>query len=108
MNIGIPIYDKVDLLDVAAPREIFFGMKGYATDQQFDIWLLADGCADVTTRDGMTIRPQKTFCEVPELDLLWVPGGDPSALNTIINDPKQTFINYLVSSTKNAKWVTSV
>ena len=106
MIIGIPIYDAVDLLDIAAPREIFNAMNSYRP--YFDIWLLAPECRDITTRDGMTIRPHKTFDEVPEVGLLWVPGGDPSALNAIINDPERTYLDYFVSSTKNAQWITSV
>jgi len=106
MIIGIPIYDAVDLLDVAAPREIFNAMKAYQPG--FDIWLLAPHCRDIVTRDGMTIKPQKTFDEVPNVDLLWVPGGDPAALKAIINDPERTYLDYFVSSTENAQWITSV
>src|SRR6476469_543873 len=106
MIIGIPIYDAVDLLDVAAPREIFNAMKEHRPD--FDIWLLAPNCNDIVTRDGMTIKPQKTFEEVPNVDVLWVPGGDPVALKAIINDPERTYLDYFISSTENAQWITSV
>jgi len=105
MIIGIPIYDKVDLLDVCAAREIFFTMTSY-TETHYDIWLLAPDCNEVKSRDGMTLTPQKTFDDVPEVDLLWVPGADASSLKLLMKD--QCLLDYLVSCTKNAQWVTSV
>jgi cyclohexyl-isocyanide hydratase len=105
MIIGIPIYDKVDLLDVCAAREIFYTMTSY-TQTHYDIWLLAPDCNPVKSRDGMTLTPQKTFDEVPNVDLLWVPGADGSALKILMKD--QCLLDYLVSCTKNAQWVTSV
>ena len=107
MIIGIPIYDQVDLLDIAAPREIFNQMKN-ARGGGKDIWLIAETCDEVVTRDGMRILPDKSFDDVPAVDVLWVPGGDPSALNAIINDPYRTFIDYLISCSAKATWIASV
>ncbi|HJW94661.1 MAG TPA: DJ-1/PfpI family protein, partial [Thermoanaerobaculia bacterium] len=107
MIIGIPIYEKVDLLDVCAAREIFYSMattEGVTT--QYDIWLLGPTCDSVHSRDGLTLTPQKTFDDVPELDMIWVPGGDVSGLKVAMNDP--CLLDYIVSATKNAKWITSV
>jgi cyclohexyl-isocyanide hydratase len=104
--IGIPIYPQVDLLDVAAPREMLNHMKALIPGT--DVWLIAEDDCDVVTRDGTAIRPEKTFDDVPRLDVLWVPSGDPSALKAIINDPERTCLDFLVSRTAHAKWVTSV
>lgn len=106
MIIGIPIYQKVDLLDVAAPREMFNKMKEIVGN--VDILLIAADDCDVVSRDGTAIRPEKTFDDVPQIDVLWVPGGDPSALNAIIDDPERTYLNFLVSRAAHAQWVTSV
>ena len=107
MIIGIPIYEQVDLLDVCAAREIFYSMAttdGVTTP--YDIWLLGPNCDTVKSRDGMTLTPQKTFDEVPELDMIWVPGGQSTGLKVAMNDPR--LLDYIVSSTKNAKLITSV
>ena len=87
MIIGIPIYQKVDLLDVAAPAEIFDSMKAFAPQLDVEIFLIAEDCGDVVTRSGVILKPQKSFEEVPTLDVLWVPGGDPSALDALMHDP---------------------
>jgi hypothetical protein len=48
MLIGIPIYEKVDLLDVEAPYEIFNWMK--ESVQSVEVYLIAE-------KPGETLRP---------------------------------------------------
>lgn len=108
MIIGIPIYQKVDLLDVAAAVEIFDSMKANAPRLALEIYLIAEDCGEVVTRSGVTLQPQKTFEEMPALDVLWVPGGDPSALKTLMHDPKRTYLDFLITRSANARYVTSV
>jgi transcriptional regulator GlxA family with amidase domain len=108
MIIGIPIYQKVDLLDVAAPVEIFGSMKSYAPKLNVEIYLIAEDDCEVVTRSGVAIRPQKCFDEVPRIDVLWVPGGDPSALNALMNDQKRTYLDFLITRSAHATYVTSV
>src|SRR5688500_13387650 len=47
-----------------------------------DLLIAEDDC-NVVTGVGVTLKPQKSFDEVPAVDVLWVPGGDPSALNAL-------------------------
>ena len=108
MIIGIPIYEKVDLLDVAAPAEIFDSMKNSAPQLKVEVCLIAENELPVVTKAGVTIKPDKCFHEVPHVDVLWVPGGDPSALKKLMHDPKRTFLDFLITRAANAQWVTSV
>jgi len=108
MIIGIPIYEKVDLLDVAAPAEIFDAMKNSAPKLKVQVCLIAEHDRPVVTKAGVTIKPDKCFHEVPHVDVLWVPGGDPSALKKLMHDPKRTYLDFLISRAANAQWVTSV
>ncbi len=108
MIIGIPIFQKVDLLDVAAAVEVFTSMKSYAPQLGAEIWLIAEDDCDVVTRVGVTLKPQKCFEEVPVVDVLWVPGGDPSALNALMHDPKRTYLDFLITRSAGARYVTSV
>ena len=108
MIIGIPIYPKVDLLDVAAPVEIFDSMKANAPQLAVETYLIAEDDCEVVTRSGVALQPQKCFDEVPELDLLWVPGGDVSALKKLMHDPKRTYLDFLITRSANARYVTSV
>jgi cyclohexyl-isocyanide hydratase len=108
MIIGIPIYQKVDLLDVAAPAEIFDSMKANAPQLKVEVWLIAADDRDVVTRAGVILKPDKCFHEVPHVDVLWVPGGDVSALKKLMHDPKRTYLDFLITRAANAKYVTSV
>jgi transcriptional regulator GlxA family with amidase domain len=106
--IGIPIYDKVDLLDVAAPYELFNLMKQFTPKVQTEVYLIAEKAKPVATRDGLVMKPQKTFAAVPKLDVLWVPGGDPSALKQLMQDPARTYLKFLITRSKQARLVASV
>jgi transcriptional regulator GlxA family with amidase domain len=108
MIIGIPIYQKVDLLDVAAPAEIFDSMKAYAPQLEAEICIIAADERDVVTRAGVILKPDKCFDQVPHVDVLWVPGGDVSALKTLMHDPKRTYLDFLITRAAKAQWVTSV
>jgi transcriptional regulator GlxA family with amidase domain len=109
MIIGIPIYEKVDLLDVTAPYEIFNWMKQFGTPAlKIEVYLIAAKPGLVQTRGGLAMKPHKVFSEVRKLDVLWVPGGDPTALNKIMNDPARTYLNFLITRSQKARWVTSV
>jgi transcriptional regulator GlxA family with amidase domain len=108
MIIGIPIYPKVDLLDVAAPAEIFDSMRENAPQLGVEVCLIAEDRADVVTRAGVTLKPDKCFDEVPHVDVLWVPGGDVSALKILMHDPRRTYLDFLIKCSKHAIYVTSV
>jgi transcriptional regulator GlxA family with amidase domain len=45
---------------------------------------------------------------MPALDVLWVPGGDPDALATIMKNPDSQYLQYLRQVAAGAKWVCSV
>jgi len=108
MIVGIPIYEKVDVLDVAGPYEIFNWMKQSAPALKAEVYLIAEKPGLIKTRDGLAMKPHKIFSEVPKLDVLWVPGGDPSALNKLMNDPARTYLNFLTTRSRKARWVASV
>jgi transcriptional regulator GlxA family with amidase domain len=106
MIIGMPVYEGVDLLDVAGPHEVLKWMPSEGVD--VDVQVIAEQVGFVTTRDGFTFMAKKGFAEVEKLDVLWVPGGDPPALKRIMTDPAQTYLNFLRRVAANAKYVCSV
>jgi transcriptional regulator GlxA family with amidase domain len=104
--IGIPIYPGVDLLDVAAPYEIFNWMGEKWKTREVEVYLVAETNDPIHTRDGLQLQPHKIFDQVRQLDLLWVPGGAPPALEQKMADA--TFLNFLRTRSETAKYVTSV
>lgn len=91
--IGIPVYDGVDLLDVAVPYELFNWMAQLEPDtnpaapQRVVRLLSADG-PSVVTRDGLPLGGDLgSLRGAAKVDLLWVPGADPVRLQALmLND----------------------
>jgi transcriptional regulator GlxA family with amidase domain len=105
MKLGIPIYQGVNLLDVAGPLEMFH-WAAQSNDLQ-PVLVSSDGGA-VTSMNGVRFEPQASFAQTPALDILWVPGGAPGALATIMRDPNSPYLQYLRQVAASATWVCSV
>jgi transcriptional regulator GlxA family with amidase domain len=108
LTIGIPIYDLVDPLDVAGPYEVF---SNTSIDDKplLNVVVLAEKAGkdvSVPTRFGLRLVPQKAFDEVDHLDVLWVPGGDPKALNRLMKGGP--YLDALRRWATSARLVTSV
>jgi transcriptional regulator GlxA family with amidase domain len=107
--ICIPIYNGVDLMDVAAPTEVFTCLNESWREKQVVIYHVAEVDAKVITRDGTIIYPHKTFAELTHADLLWTPGGDPEVLYCLMYSEFGTaYLNYLKQISATATWTTSV
>jgi len=106
MIIGIPIYQKVDTLDVTGPYEILSLMKEFAPTLAVEVYLIAAKPGTITTRDGLLLKPHKVFGDLPKLDVLWVPGGDPTALKKLMNN--RVYLDFLITRSQGAQFVCSV
>jgi cyclohexyl-isocyanide hydratase len=106
MIIGIPVYDGVDLLDVTGPYEMFNWMP--SAGQSVEVLVLAETDGKKTSRDGFTFLPHKSFRDAPQLDVLWVPGGDPAALACIMGGPSRVYLEFLIKQSQGAQIVASV
>lgn len=104
MIIGIPVYQKVDLLDVTAPHEVFRWVPG------FEVRLLAASTDEpIETRDGFRFLATHRLADMKKLDVLWVPGGDPKALAPIMRgDAPRDVLDFLCRVGPHAGWVCSV
>ena len=105
MKLGIPVYEGVDLLDVAGPYEMF---KWVDRKKGLEPVIISEHGGPVTTLNGLRFEAQANFCETRRLDVLWVPGGNPDALGKIMSDPDSPFLAYLRDVAKDATWVCSV
>jgi len=107
--IAIPLYDGVDLMDVAAPTELFFTVNEYWTARRVKIHHVAATRQTVVTRDGTHLVVHRTLAELPTADLLWTPGGDPAALSRLMyTEAGRPYLAYLRQVAAKAAWVTSV
>jgi transcriptional regulator GlxA family with amidase domain len=102
--LGVPVYEGVNLLDVAGPWEMFnwvdesLGLKTLIVSQEG---------GPVTTMNGIRFNADTSFAKAPPLDVLWVPGGSPDALSRIMKEPGSPYLVYLQGVAATAKWVCS-
>ena len=82
-KVAILIFDGVEIIDFTGPYEIF-GAAG------FDVYTVARTKDPITTAMGMTVVPRYTFDDVPQPDVLVVPGGGVKA--TQENEPTLNWI----------------
>ena len=102
MIIGIPVYDQVDMFDVTGPFDIF-DWAG------FEIDLLAAEPGPKRFRSkGFTYQVTRSFADARNYDAIWVPGGEPDAIAALIDDPKRTYLDFLVAQAGRVSWVCSV
>jgi transcriptional regulator GlxA family with amidase domain len=105
MKLGIPVYEGVNLLDVAGPYEMFNWVDD---DKDLETIILSEDGEPVTTMNGVRFEPHASFADYPQLDVLWTPGGHPDALSEIMSDPESPYLVYLRQAAAHAKWVCSV
>ncbi|MEO7325085.1 MAG: DJ-1/PfpI family protein [Dokdonella sp.] len=105
MKLGIPVYQGVNLLDVAGPLEMFYWA---GKDHALESVLISEDGRGVTSMNGVHFETQHSFAQTPKLDVLWVPGGNPEALAAIMKDPHSAYLRYLRQVAADAKWVCSV
>jgi transcriptional regulator GlxA family with amidase domain len=101
MNICIPVYDDVDLLDVTGPYEMF-------TWGGLTVELVAAGPGPIRSRNNFYFFVDKSFSEASPSDVLWVPGGAPDALAAQMSDPSRIYLDFLIRQSAQSKWTASV
>ena len=83
MNVGIFIFDQVEVLDFAGPYEVLSrtrtvpGMESRRSDESapFTVFTVARSASTVTAVGGLKVVPDYSFEQAPKIDLLVVPGG---------------------------------
>jgi transcriptional regulator GlxA family with amidase domain len=81
MNIGIYIYDDVEVLDFTGPYEVFTTAARVRMRQEpesqrlFEVFLIAEKADLVTARADFKVKPHYTLEDHPKVDVLIVPGG---------------------------------
>ncbi len=82
-NVGILIFDGVEVLDFAGPFEVFSRTRlepGAASRRSedsapFHVFTVARTTDPVAATGGLGVTPAHSFADAPRIDLLVVPGG---------------------------------
>jgi cyclohexyl-isocyanide hydratase len=98
LTVGIIMFPGLTQLDLTAPYEVFNRMPDTR------VTLVASSLAPVRTEWGLTLVPDATFDDAPELDVLCVPGG--WGVNAALED--RHLLGFLRERAPRARYVTSV
>jgi len=80
-NVGIYIFDEVEVLDFAGPFEVFAVASRVKQRSQpnaikpFEVFTVADAPRLIQARGGLAIHPNYDIRNHPAIDILIVPGG---------------------------------
>lgn len=111
-NVGILIFDNVEVLDFAGPFEVFsrtrlvFGPESRRSDDSapFHVFTVARTSDPVTATGGLVVVPQHGFADAPRIDLLVVPGG--FGTRPLLHDEET--LGWIRRTAASAQQVTSV
>lgn len=109
LTAGVLVFDDVEVLDFCGPFEVFGAVrlneaKRREEPSPFDVFLVAETVAPVTTTGGMRVIPRHSFETCPPLDLLVAPGG----WGTRREVDNSRLVEWVAKQAKGARLVTSV
>ena len=111
LNVGILIFDNVEVLDFTGPFEVFSrtrltpGIESRRSEESapFDVFTVAHSRDPVVATGGLRVVPAHDFESAPKIDLLVVPGG--FGTRTLLAD--EPSLNWIRTTAEVAQHVTS-
>jgi cyclohexyl-isocyanide hydratase len=98
LQIGLLAFPDVQLLDLAAPYEVFAAISGATTH------LLWKDVTPVRSSSGLELTPTTRLDDCPALDVLCVPGG--SGVNALLSD--EVVLDFIRRQSARARYTTAV
>ncbi|MCY8377875.1 DJ-1/PfpI family protein [Bacillus haynesii] len=95
-RLGVYIFKDAEIIDYAAPYGVFSVAR--RLDLELDAFLVADAMKPVQTQAGLTIHPNYSFNDQPDMDAFLIPGGFGTRQETN-NKRLHQFIRSLPEST---------
>lgn len=84
-KVGILLFDQVQIIDFAAPYEVF----GHAG---FDIYTVSPDGAPITTVMDLKVSPDYSFDTLPKMDAILIPGG--TVREIMMDERVQKWVQY--------------
>lgn len=98
-TLGIFLYEKFELLDVAGPAEVFGNLKG-----KLRLVTIADKAGPIRSTQGVVMKADYGLDDAPPLDFLLVPGG----VGTISQISNKRLLTWLAERAPKAEITMSV
>ena len=74
INVGIFLFNEVEVLDFAGPFEVF-SIAEKENEKLFKVTTISENGEIVSARNGLKILPDANFEHELDLDILIIPGG---------------------------------
>ena len=109
MNIGIFIYDDIEVLDLGGPFEVFSVASRVkprlepGSQPPFKVFTVGETTTPIRARGKFIVTPNFSFADHPPIDLLLIPGGIVSA-----ELKKANVIHWIATTSAKAKLTASV
>lgn len=75
LNVGIFIFNDVELLDFAGPYEVFSVASEMHDYKYFSVFTISENGDMIKTVNGLKVQPDFSFDTHPNMDILLIPGG---------------------------------
>jgi transcriptional regulator GlxA family with amidase domain len=98
MKIAIPLYDRFTALDAVGPFEVLARVPGA------EVTWLAQEAGPVSTDNGLTLVAGAAYEELPDPDIVLVPGG----LGTYEALEDERLVGWVRRAHETSEWTTSV
>lgn len=82
INVGIYIYDGVEILDFTGPYSAFTSVNKLSREKKFNLSLLSITKELISTQNGITVKADFCLEDVNNIDILVIPGGSEARNET--------------------------
>lgn len=109
MNVGLFIFDDIEVLDLGGPFEVFSVATRVkarlepGSQKPFNVFTIGATTAPIHARGHFIVTPAFSFADHPPIDLLLIPGGIVSA-----ELKKENVIHWIATTSAKAKLTASV
>ena len=74
-EVGILIFDEVEVLDFCGPFEVFSAAGRDRDPRPFHVWTCAEKSGPILARNQLSVNPRFTLDNCPRPDIVILPGG---------------------------------
>ncbi|UJL47101.1 DJ-1/PfpI family protein [Virgibacillus sp. NKC19-16] len=104
-KVGIFLFDNVEVLDFAGPFEVFSVTTSENGEKPFAVETISEVGNMVSARNGLKVQPDYSIDNMPQFDILIIPGGLGAREREIHNE---NVIKWIANQKQNVQLMTSV
>ncbi len=98
-NVGIFLFNDIELLDFAGPYEVFSVTSELNDHKLFKVFSLTGDGREIKSVNGLRVTPDYSFADHPPIDILVIPGG----VGTRAEVTKPDVLDWVAKTQQNAK-----